>query len=99
MAAVAVSHITADGSEEQHRDLICKTEQAKKRGGASQLVDKPELRRSLHPRANQGNQLSGEKKLEVAVLEGAKARGTVLACDATRDDRAAVVVQSPRLPS
>src|ERR1700676_1355024 len=40
-----------------------------------QLINQPELRGRLHPRANQRNQLSYKEKLKVAMLQSAKARG------------------------
>src|ERR1700756_308746 len=39
-----------------------------------QLIDQPELRGRLHPRAYQRNKLSHEEQLKIAVLQSAKAR-------------------------
>src|SRR5262249_27010047 len=75
MAIVAVAEISAYGSQHQNGNLIGETEDPEQGRGVGNLVNQPELCGGLHPRADEGDELACDKKLEVAVLQGAKARG------------------------
>jgi len=56
-----------DGRKEEDRNLAGKSHRAQLQSGTSQAVHKPRLRHGLHPGADQGNQLSAEEELEVAM--------------------------------
>src|SRR5579864_4110664 len=75
MPVVTVPHVPANRSQHQDRHLIGETENAQQRRRIRQPVHQPQLRRGLHPRADQRGELSREKQLEVAVLQSAEARG------------------------
>ena len=89
MAVVAVAHVTADGSKQQDGDLVGEAEYAEERGGFRQAIDEPELRSGLHPRADEGYELPHKEELEIAVLQGAEARGHFLESPPREFDAAA----------
>src|SRR5258708_37668105 len=72
MRVVGVAHIPAHPRQQQHRHLAGETEHAQHSHRTGQLINEPLLRRGLHPRANQRDELSNDEKLKVAVLQGAK---------------------------
>jgi len=69
---VAVANVPANRGRKQHRHLVRKTKNSEQRGGTRQLVDQPELRRRLHPRAISENELSRDEQLKIAVLHRAE---------------------------
>ena len=82
-----IPDVAANRGKKQHRHLARESKYPEQRRRTRQLVHQPKLRGSLHPRANQRNELSRDEQLKVAVLHGAKARGH------GRVDRCAVTFQ------
>ncbi len=74
LPVVVVADVAAKRRQKQHRHLARKAEDPEQRGGTRQLVDQPQLRGRLHPRADKRYELSRDEKLEVAVLHRAEAR-------------------------
>ena len=71
LAVAAVGDDAAEGSEEEYGNLAGETYPAQQQSRTGQAVDEPGLGHGLHPGAGEGNQLSAEKELEVAMAEGA----------------------------
>ena len=57
----------SNGRKQENRNLAGKTHSPKLQTRPGQPVDEPRLRHRLHPRADQGDKLSTEEKLEVTV--------------------------------
>ncbi len=74
LAVGAIGDDSSDRRKQKHRNLAGKSYRAQQQSRAGQPVDKPRLGHGLHPRADQRNQLSAEKKLEVAMPQGASRR-------------------------
>jgi hypothetical protein len=55
--------------------LVGKSENTEHGHRSRQSIDKPLLRRGLHPRTDQRNQLANDEELKVAVLEGTEPVG------------------------
>src|SRR5207248_3738405 len=75
----ALPILSAERRKEQQWHLARKSKNAQQYGGMRQLVDQPLLRGRLHPRPDKRYKLSRDEELEVAMLQGAEARGNTLA--------------------
>ncbi len=75
VAIVAIADVATHPSQEKHGDLIGETEDAEHGYGTGEAIDKPLLSSGLHPGADQGNELTDNEKLKVAVLKGTKPVG------------------------
>ena len=62
-----IGNDASNGCKQENRNLAGKTHSPKLQTRPGQPVDEPRLRHGLHPRADQGDQLSTEEKLEVTV--------------------------------
>ena len=71
LAIAAVGDDAAEGSEEEYGNLAGETYPAQQQSRTGEAVDEPGLGHGLHPGAGEGNELSAEKELEVAMAEGA----------------------------
>ena len=76
--------IPPDGRKQEDRNLAGKSHRAQLQSRTRQPVDEPRLRHGLHPGADQGNQLSAEKKLEVAMPQRASRPPASALCGSRR---------------
>src|ERR1700730_9293822 len=74
LAVTAIGDNPTDGSEQEHRNLAGESNRAQFQPRTRQPVYQPRLRHGLHPSTDQGNQLSTEKKLEVAMPQRSSRR-------------------------
>ena len=74
LAVAAVGHDSAERRKQEHRNLAGKSHCPQLQPRAGQPVDQPRLGHGLHPGADQRNELSAEKKLEVAMPQRASGR-------------------------
>src|ERR1700734_2355662 len=73
VTVVAVADISTHRRQKQYCDLIRESKNSQQRRRIGELIDEPKLCGGLHPGANQRNQLTGNKQLEIPVLQCAKA--------------------------
>jgi hypothetical protein len=71
LAVHTIGGNATDRRHEKNWDLTGEADCAEQCAGAGEAVNEPGLGNGLHPGADQGDQLSAEKELEVAMAEGA----------------------------
>ena len=71
----AVADRAAEEREEQDRTELERADEPQPERGVGQLEHEPRLADALHPRADQGDELPAPEQPEVAMTEGAQARG------------------------
>ena len=72
LAIESVGGDSAQGRDQKYRDLAGESHRPQLQGGAGQAIDQPGLCNTLHPGADQGDELSAEEKLEVTVAQGSE---------------------------
>ena len=75
MPVIAVPDVPAHRGQRQNRNLIGKSKYAQQGRRIRQLVHQPQLRRRLHPRSNQRDELPRDEQLKISMAQCAKARG------------------------
>ena len=75
LARPPVGHESRQRREQKNGNLAHEAEHAEQHRRSRQPVNQPRLRDRLHPRADQRNNLSAEKKLEISMLQRAENRG------------------------
>ena len=70
VAIVAVGDRSADGGQQEDRNLAGKPHKAQQDRRAGEAVDQPRLRHGLHPRADQRNELAAEEQPVVLMPKG-----------------------------
>lgn len=75
LAINAVGGDPSEGSKEEDGNLAGKANASQQQSRLRHAVDQPRLRDTLHPGAGQGDELSAEEELKVAVTQGAQGCG------------------------
>src|SRR5437588_2819258 len=75
LAIDAVGGDSSEGSKEEDGNLAGKANASQQQRRLRHAVDEPRLGNTLHPGAGQGDKLSAEEELEVAVTQGAEGCG------------------------
>ena len=76
-AADAVGSHASERRENENRNLSGESDDPEKERRSGHAVDEPGLRHVLHPRADQGDELSAEEKLEIAMPQRAEHFGSL----------------------
>ena len=72
LAIDAVGGDSSERSEEEDGNLAGKADRTQQQSRFGHAVDEPCLGYALHPGAGQGDELSAEEELEIAVTQGAQ---------------------------